>query len=295
MRRFLLATVAALVIATPAAARDGSPYIGIEGGLLFPRSTKVDLYGNDGTTSGTFNNGFSIKYKNGYDVDAIAGYDLGMFRIEGELGYKRAKLDRVSNVDPAVLDAIENTTGTPVTAADLDFGGGHASVLSGMLNGLVDFSVGNSLGVYAGGGVGRARVKYSLDGGSDSDNAWAWQLIAGVHAPVSDNIDVGLKYRYFQTGRLNFSDSADVGATTYDAALRGKFRSHSVLASLAYNFGGVAAALPPPPPPPPPPPAPEAPATQTCPDGSVILATSACPAPPPPPPPPPATTGERGR
>jgi outer membrane receptor protein involved in Fe transport len=33
------------------------------------------------------------------------------------------------------------------------------------------------------------------------------------------------------------------------------------------------------------PPPPEAPATQTCPDGSVILATAACPAPPPPPPP----------
>ena len=44
-------------------------------------------------------------------------------------------------------------------------------------------------------------------------------------------------------------------------------------------------------PPPPPPPAP--PATQTCADGSVILATEACPAPPPPPPPPPPAP-ERG-
>ena len=48
----------------------------------------------------------------------------------------------------------------------------------------------------------------------------------------------------------------------------------------------VEAPLPPPPPPPPP-------ATQTCPDGSVILATDACPAPPPPPPPPPPAP-ERG-
>ena len=46
-----------------------------------------------------------------------------------------------------------------------------------------------------------------------------------------------------------------------------------------------------PPAPPPPPPAP--PATQTCADGSVILATDACPAPPPPPPPPPPAP-ERG-
>ncbi|MDQ3470885.1 MAG: TonB-dependent receptor [Pseudomonadota bacterium] len=45
----------------------------------------------------------------------------------------------------------------------------------------------------------------------------------------------------------------------------------------------------PPPPPTPPPPA----ATQTCPDGSVIMATDVCPAPPPPPPPPPPAP-ERG-
>jgi len=47
-------------------------------------------------------------------------------------------------------------------------------------------------------------------------------------------------------------------------------------------------AAPPPPPPPPPPPA-----TQTCADGSVIMATEACPVPPPPPPPPPPAP-ERG-
>ncbi len=47
------------------------------------------------------------------------------------------------------------------------------------------------------------------------------------------------------------------------------------------------------PPPPPPPPPPPAPATQTCADGSVILATDVCPLPPPPPPPP-APEPERG-
>ena len=45
-------------------------------------------------------------------------------------------------------------------------------------------------------------------------------------------------------------------------------------------------AAPPPPPPPPPPPA-----TQTCPDGMVILATDGCPSPPPPPPPEPESSG----
>jgi len=62
-------------------------------------------------------------------------------------------------------------------------------------------------------------------------------------------------------------------------------------ATLRYKWTPAAAPLPyvaPPPPPPPPPPA-----TQTCPDGSVILATEVCPAPPPPPPPPPPAP-ERG-
>jgi iron complex outermembrane receptor protein len=62
-------------------------------------------------------------------------------------------------------------------------------------------------------------------------------------------------------------------------------------ATLRYKWTPRVAPPPPPPAPPPPPPAP--PATQTCPDGSVILATDACPAPPPPPPPPPPAP-ERG-
>jgi iron complex outermembrane receptor protein len=63
------------------------------------------------------------------------------------------------------------------------------------------------------------------------------------------------------------------------------------LLGATYKFG---AASPPPPPAllPAAPPAPPPPATQTCADGSVILATDACPAPPAPPPPPPAP--ERG-
>ena len=66
-------------------------------------------------------------------------------------------------------------------------------------------------------------------------------------------------------------------------------------AGVTINFTPDRSPPPPPPevaPPPPPPPAPP-PATQTCPDGSVILATDVCPAPPPPPPPP-APEPERG-
>jgi iron complex outermembrane receptor protein len=75
------------------------------------------------------------------------------------------------------------------------------------------------------------------------------------------------------------------------AILKWQTYGRRFVAGFTYKF-----AAPPPPPPPVvlPPPPPPAPATQTCADGSVILATDACPAPPPPPPPPPAERGERG-
>ena len=41
MRKLLLAAAATVAIAAPAAARDGSGYVGIEGGILFPKSQIV--------------------------------------------------------------------------------------------------------------------------------------------------------------------------------------------------------------------------------------------------------------
>ena len=72
-----------------------------------------------------------------------------------------------------------------------------------MVNALARLRRQHGIGGYVGGGFGRARVKEL----GDSDSAWAWQLIAGVRMPISDNIDVGLKYRYFRTGKLNFDDT----------------------------------------------------------------------------------------
>jgi opacity protein-like surface antigen len=221
-----------------------------------------------------FQSAVNINYKIGVDGDLIGGYDFGMFRAEAELGHKRLGIKTIrvgnGNVDPDDFDD-----------------DGRASVLSAMGNALLDFGGETGVGAYVGGGLGRARIKFL----GDSDNTWAWQAIAGVRAPITPQLDAGLKYRYFNSGRLNFSDDAldDAGAP-FTVGTRGRLKTHSLMLSLVYNF-----AAPPPPPPPaaPPPPPPAAPATQTCADGSVILATDVCPVPPPPPPPP-APEPERG-
>ena len=284
MRRYLLAAVAAAAIATPALARDGSPYVGIEGGLMIVEDLNQDVtIGAD-----RYNDGLSIDFKSSFDVDAIAGYDFGPFRAEAELGYKRLRTDEVS-LSPALAGDLGVTNDDGVLIGNFDISE-SGSVLSLMGNGMLDFGNDDGWSGFVGGGVGRARVKLA----GDSDSAFAWQVIAGVRKAVSANIDVGLKYRMFTTGKLNFSDDFDDGLSVVGISSQGKLRTHSLLASLIFNFGAPPAPVVVAPPvvetPPPPPPA-----TQTCYDGSVILATDVCPQPPvETPPPPPEPTPERG-
>jgi len=260
MRKYLLAAVAAAAITSPAMARDGSGYVGIDLGPTIVEDMKVDVEDIDGTR---FNDYLVIDHKTGYDVGVLAGYDFGAFRAEGEVAYKRAKHSDYT------LDGIQFD------------GDGRSSSLSAMANLLLDFGADDGWQGFVGGGVGIARTKVA----DLKDSGFAWQALAGVRYPISDNIDFGLKYRFYNHDIDSDVDFTDVDDVLGDADAR--FRSHSLLASLTFNFGSA-----PPPPPPPvvepaPPPPPPPPATQTCPDGSVILATDACPVPPPPPPPPP--------
>ena len=291
MRNYLVLAAAAAAMATPAFAAADGPYVGVEGGVTLPNSTNYDVTVTNGATSTTYDNGYRVKYKKGYDVDLLAGYKLGLLRLEAEGGYQRAKVKSLT-ASSTLLTDVGTTAGTTVTAADLGTGD-HIGVMKLMANALVDGDFGGGFGGYAGGGVGRAWTKYS----GDKDSSWAYQGIAGVRYAVTPNLDAGVKYEYFRTGKLNFDDAFAANGTTFTTNAKGHYASNNILASLVYNFNSrgaepIPAAAPAPPPPPPPPP--EAPATQTCPDGSVILATEACPVIAPPPPPMAEPAGERG-
>ena len=175
--------------------------------------------------------------------------------------------------------------------------------------------------------VGLAHVRTKIDDISafgfsyDIDRVTSTRGRAGLRATFGGNlapyVDATVYREFNGNGNVRLFD----GATSYDIDSRGKGTwarleaglaavsgSGPILAAWAdlgdkkgfgvragFRFGGraVEEILPPPvaaPPPPPPPPA-----TQTCYDGSVILATDICPSPPPPPPPPPpAPEPERG-
>ncbi len=253
MRKLMIA--AALVstaLATPAVARDGSAYVGIDAGVVKPSS--LDLRFTNSAVS--VDNGERLRHKWGYDVDAVFGYDFGMFRLEGEFGYKHASL-KSATVAPAALAAVL------IPAAPTTYGStGRSNVLSGMVNALLDLGPSDGLNGSIGVGIGEARAKYRAGlvpsnslSFTSSDSALAYQALAEIRVPVSQQIDVGLKGRYFETSKLKFGPFCETTCTpALPYRLSGRYKSFSVLASLLFNFGAAAPPPPPPPAPPPPPP-----------------------------------------
>ena len=256
MRKLAIAVaLASTALATPALARDKAWYVGVEGGAMIVEDIHFDI--TSGATKTT--DAGQVDHEYGYDVGGNVGYDFGMFRIEAEVSYKGAAVDQWRSTlrTPAYTSTGTATTTAPGTYA---YAGGKTTALSFMLNGMLDFGDDDGLQGFVGGGVGVARVKaekYALNRfGSfldDSDTVFAWQAIAGVRAPLTDRIDATLKYRFFNADNVKL---VDVSGRTVD----GRFRSHSLLGGVTFNFGEPAA--PPPPPvepvaPPPPAPVPE--------------------------------------
>jgi opacity protein-like surface antigen len=157
MRIYLFAAVAAATLTAPALAAENGPYVGVEGGAMFTQQHKMDVTLDNSTE---FNNGYKVKDKTGYDVDFIAGYKLGLLRLEAEGGYKRSTLKNL-RVSQPLLTAVSTAAGVPVTADKFNLDG-HIGITSLMVNALADANLGHSrFGGYVGGGVGSAWANFS--------------------------------------------------------------------------------------------------------------------------------------
>jgi outer membrane protein OmpA-like peptidoglycan-associated protein/opacity protein-like surface antigen len=254
------------VLAAPALARDGAPYVGAEFGAMIVEDIDFDIGTNEGV--------LEVDHDYGYDGAIFAGYDLGMFRVEVELSQKAAD-----------VEAIQTTLGIrPFGQNNRNFDPavGRTKIQSIMLNGLLDFGDdGWDGGVsgFIGGGIGLART--SLRAGAfanlpgiidDRDSSsLAWQVVAGVRQSLTPNVDAHLKYRFFNT-KADFEGTAFAG---FIGETDTRIRTHSLLGGLTFNFGAPPVVVVPPPPPVYVPPAPTP--TQTCPNGTVIPVTQTCP------------------
>jgi OmpA-OmpF porin, OOP family len=258
MRKLALGlALASTALASPALARDDQWYVGVDGGAMLVEDLNLDVTTlPQGATAGTQRSA-SLDAGKGYDFGGVVGYDFGGFRLESEVSYREADATGLSSSTPFIPFA----SGPGLIAGNFPVNG-DVNALSFMLNGLLDFGDDDGLQGFVGGGVGVARTQVNtvfaapayLD---DSDTGLAWQALAGIRAPLSDSWDVGLKYRFFNAPNVDLVDRLGNNVET-------RFRSHSLMGSLVYNFGGEPAAPAPvapveapivdtPPPPPPPP------------------------------------------
>jgi outer membrane protein OmpA-like peptidoglycan-associated protein/opacity protein-like surface antigen len=226
MRKLAIAAaLSTTVLAGPALARDGAIYVGGDFGPMIIEDMEVNF------TPGTFagSTGTSqIDFDEGFDGSGFVGYDFGAFRIEAEIAYKSADIGGLGN----------SGVGFPGTGSSVTIqGDGDVSVLSGMVNGLLDFGDDDGLSGFVGGGVGLARVDLSASAFTntaaavdDSDTRFAWQVLAGVRQALTPNIDLHLKYRFFNVD--------DIQLTGFGGRAVGTdMRSHSLLGGITFNFG----------------------------------------------------------
>lgn len=245
------AAIAAAVIAvSPAQARDGQAYVGIEAGAMFVNdiqasaSSPFDFGGIPVVLGGGVGPAaigpqalgdtgfFDVELDTGYDVGGVVGYDWGLVRTEVELSYRRATFSEV-RIDE-----------------DDFFGGDHdakgrISSRSVVVNVLGDLPIGNGFTVSAGPGFGwssiRANPKVDLfdDGDytnlqSTRDSGWMLQGIAAVRKELTANLDVGVKYRFVRSERRSYDSD-------FYGTVEGRLTAHSVLATLTYNIGAPVA------------------------------------------------------
>jgi OmpA-OmpF porin, OOP family len=230
MMRKLAVTLAlaTTALATPAFARDDAWYIGVEGGVMLVEDIKFDIAGTE--NAGEQDNRY------GWDVGGTIGYDLGPVRLEAEASYRRAGINAYRS--QRLTTPIRNGAGAVVNApaGTFPYAGGSTTALSFMANALLDFGDDDGVQGFVGPGIGVARIKEKLElngnGESidDSDTVLAWQAVAGLRAPISDNIDVTLKYRFFNAQGVDLQDISG-------RSFHGRFRSHSLLGGLTLNFG----------------------------------------------------------
>jgi opacity protein-like surface antigen len=227
------------VLATPALARDGAWYVGGEFGPMIVED--IDFDRNASQDALTFHHEY------GYDGGLFVGYDLGAFRVEAEVSYRRARVDEIESSVFLPGQARASQIGLAAAPNIFNAGDGHTSALSGMINVMLDFGDDDGLSGFVGGGVGIARVSFDnvqyfvnhpaiVD---DNDTGLAWQVIAGVRQAITPNIDVQLRYRFFNVHDVRMNGF--VGGAGNE--LESRFRSHSLLGGIVFNFGA-----PPPPP-----------------------------------------------
>jgi len=204
-----------------AAADRPGPYVSGFLGTSFARDATVNSF--DSSSGGSFSD--QVTFDPGVYVGGTGGYDFGFLRLEGELSYRHAGIDKVTN----------NSTGERFRNVDGDVG-----VFATMFNAYFDLHNPSRVTPYVGGGIGFATIHISNTNGVGSiqgytplydesnDTVFASQVGAGMDIALNSRYSLDIGYRYFVTEKANLD--GDVISSNM------KFESHNALVGFKFKF-----------------------------------------------------------
>ena len=223
MKKHLITVATAVTLALPALSqaaplRQGG-YVSGFLGVSAPRNSEtngIDFFNSNGAS---FNE--QVDFDPGIYVGGTGGYNFGFFRLEGELSYRHAEINSISN----------GTFRNP---------DGNLGALAVMGNAFFDLRNSTPVTPYWGGGVGFASLHLSDTYGTDSlgrtlvyagdtDTVFAYQAGAGLEIALNRQLSLDLGYRYFGTSTARFGANKDI---TTDL----KLESHNGAVGLRVKF-----------------------------------------------------------
>lgn len=170
-----------------------------------------------------------VEFDPGINIGMTGGYDYGFFRLEGELSYKGAEINRI--IDQADNYSFRNVDG-------------NLGVMAMMCNGFFDLQNDSPVTPYFGGGIGFASLYLSDTYGTntrggittrdllyqdDTDSVFAYQVGGGVEIALNQALSLDLSYRYFGTSKARFDESWNMSTGL-------KFESHNAAVGLRIKF-----------------------------------------------------------
>lgn len=183
---------------------DPGPYVRAQGGI-------VSLMDSD-LTDGA--NTLTMESKTGWGLGLAGGYNFGMFRVEGEVGYQKNGIQKIRG------------GGTKVDAS------GDVDCISFLGNTYLAFVNRTPFTPYISGGLGVARLEVKdfgvpvggFSGFNGDSTVFAYQAGLGVGYAINKNFSIDLKYRYFGTADPEFDN------------VKAKINNHNAYLGFQYNF-----------------------------------------------------------
>jgi outer membrane autotransporter protein len=223
MKSYLMAVCTLLIFAIPslstAATGRPGPYFSAFLGTSFARDANVSGFDSFDNTS--FND--QVTFDPGVYLGGTGGYDFGFLRLEGELSYRNAQLDKITNSNNFRFRSVD----------------GDLGAFASMFNVFFDLHNPSNVTPYLGGGIGFTTLHLSETTGFDSagklilyddssDTVFASQVGAGVDIALNRNFSLDVGYRYFITEKANLEGDF------ISSNLR--FESHNAMVGFKFKF-----------------------------------------------------------